>query len=376
MNNRPFAINTPALLLDVGRVAANTRAMRRRLHGLGVSVRPHIKTAKCAEIAAMQVDQTGAVTVSTLREAQELFAREFFDILYAVGIHAGRLPRVLQLLERGARMIVVTDDPRTATALATFMRGRTVTLRVMIEIDSGDGRAGLLPDDAAVVEIGRTIHAAPELELHGVMTHAGHAYHCSGPDEIRRVAEQERAAIVAAADALRDAGLPCPVVSAGSTPTARFAEDLTGVTEMRPGVYVFYDLFQESIGVCGRDDLALSVLAGIVGHNRHCGHLLIDAGALALSKDTGRTGLVGAANYGQVCAAEDLRPLNGLVVQRVSQEHGEIPVAGVAWFDRLPVGAQVRVLPNHACITAAAHRHYHVLDDRAITTMWKRTGGW
>ncbi len=376
MKNKLFDAGTPALLLDVGRMAGNTQTMRRRLHDLGVTLRPHVKTAKCAEIAALQADQTGAVTVSTLREAEALFAREFFDILYAVGIHPGRFPRVLRLLERGALVTVITDDLPTVNQLALFMRDQAVKLRVMIEIDTGDGRAGLLPADPAIIEIGRQLHGSPNLILQGVMTHAGHSYRCSGPDEIRQVAEQERRGIVAAATVLREAGLPCPVVSAGSTPTARFAADLSGVTEMRPGVYVFYDRFQESIGVCTQDDLALSVLSTVIGHNRHRGHLLIDAGALALSKDTGRTGLQGEPNYGQVCAAADLRLFDGLVVQRVSQEHGEIPVSGADCFDALPVGAQVRVLPNHACITAAAYKHYHLVDNGAITAVWKRTGGW
>ncbi len=145
---------------------------------------------------------------------------------------------------------------------------------------------------------------------------------------------------------------------------------------MRPGVYVFYDLDQLALGSCARGDIALSVLASVIGHNRNEGHLLIDAGALALSKDLSATEFWPQVCYGEVCEANTLAPLEGLFVQRVHQEHGIIPVADEGWFDRLTVGAKVRVLPNHACMTAAAYPAYQVVEGTTVVEVWDRTNGW
>ena len=154
------------------------------------------------------------------------------------------------------------------------------------------GRAGLpYPALSGLLDIARVLHEAPGVELAGVMTHAGHSYHQSTPEGVALVAEQERLAIVTAAQKIRDAGMPCPIVSGGSTPTAVHSKNFEGITEMRPGVYVFNDLDQEFIGSCGAGDLALSVLASVIGHYPHRNQMLIDAGALALSKDRKSTRL-------------------------------------------------------------------------------------
>jgi len=166
------------------------------------------------------------------------------------------------------------------------------------------------------------------------------------------------------------------VVSAGSTPTAVHAADLAGVTEMRPGVYVFNDLTQLALGSCRRADLALSVLASVVGHNRHAGHLLIDAGVLALSKDAGLAERRPEAGYGEVCDARTLAPYPGLFVTDTHQEHGFVPLPDLDFFERLPVGARVRVLPGHACMTAAAYDRYQVVAGGEVVDEWARINGW
>ena len=192
------------------------------------------------------------------------------------------------------------------------------------------------------------------------------------------VAEQERSAVTRAAERLRGAGLACPVVSAGSTPTAIFAESLDGVTEMRPGVYVFFDLVMMGLGVCRLDDIAISVLATVIGHQRSADRILIDAGALALSKDLGATSLLDNVGYGLVSAPEAVQLMGGLYVATAYQEHGMIAAPnGPPPYDNLPVGSRVRVLPNHACMTAAAHSTYHVVEgsDEVLET-WERVNGW
>ncbi|MEZ5589997.1 MAG: alanine racemase [Gammaproteobacteria bacterium] len=375
--NTVNSLPTPALLLDKIALERNIQTMQERMAQLGVTLRPHLKTAKSATIAHLATaGQAGGITVSTLREAGYFFEHGLRDLLYAVGIAPGKLEAVDALTRRGADMKIITDNDTAARAIGDYARSHDASFKVMIEIDSGGRRAGVLPDSDALLSIGHILQQAPGVELIGVLTHAGHSYHCDAADAIQEVARQERDAIVLAAERLRAAGLPCPVVSAGSTPTACLAEDLSGVTEMRPGVFVFYDLDQLAIGVCQRQDLALSVLASVIGHNRHAGHLILDAGALALSKDISAQEFRTEVGYGELCDSTTQAVLPGLYVQSVSQEHGLVPVSDPDWYDRLPVGAKVRILPNHACITAAAYDCYQVLEGDEVIAQWDRVNGW
>ena len=374
----PFPeLQTPALLLDRTRLQANLDAMHDRMKRHGVALRPHLKTAKSAEVGRLATaGQAGGITVSTLAEAEYFFEHGFKDILYAVGILPARLDRVAALAAAGADIKVITDSPETARIIAKSDFGDAAPFQVLIEIDSGEGRAGILPYGEEFMDIARTIDAAPNMSLTGVLTHAGHSYGCDSVEGIRDIAEVERLAITGAAARLREAGLPCPIVSAGSTPTAVHAANLEGVTEMRPGVFVFNDLKQLSIGACERDGLALSVLASVIGHNRNRGHIILDTGALALSKDISAHDDDPEVGYGEVCASDSLEPFSGLYVKAVSQEHGIVPVPEDKMFDALPIGTQVRILPNHACITAASYNHYEVLENGKITTRWDRVNGW
>lgn len=370
-------VQTPALLLDRAAMQRNLDAMHQRMARHGVNLRPHLKTAKSARVAQLATaGQAGGITVSTLAEAEYFFQNGFADILYAVGILPARLARVAALAKAGANIKIITDNLDSADAIKSFENGDNPTFQVLVEIDSGEGRAGILPDGPEFMEIAQTLHAAPNVQLSGVLTHAGHSYGCESVDAIRIIAEEERSKITGAADRLRTAGLPCPIVSAGSTPTAVHAQDLTGVTEMRPGVFVFNDLKQLSVGACARDGLALSVLASVIGHNRHKGHLLLDTGALALSKDISAHDEHPEVGYGEICDANTLDALPGIYVAAVSQEHGVVPISDPTYFDRLPIGAHVRILPNHACITAAGYQHYDVFENGEITEQWDRINGW
>jgi D-serine deaminase-like pyridoxal phosphate-dependent protein len=216
-------------------------------------------------------------------------------------------------------------------------------------------------------------------ELRGVMTHAGGSYGVAGDDAHAAFAEMERAATVAAAEALRAAGLPCPVVSVGSTPTAHAARDLTGVTEVRAGVYVFFDLVMAGIGVCRAEDIALSVLTTVIGHQTTRGWILVDAGWMAMSRDRGTAAQPVDQGYGSVCD-EGGQILPDLIVIEANQEHGIVARrhASTAPLPELPVGTRLRILPNHACATAAQHTSYHVLPAAPDGQLaeWPRFGGW
>lgn len=363
-------LETPCLLLDVDRLSANIERFRAIAARHGVVLRPHLKTLKSVAAAEMAVGAGGPITVSTLAEAEHFAAAGFKDILYAVAMAPQKLKRAMRIRDDlGARLLLVTDSVRMAEA------GAGSSLPFLIEIDCGDARGGLPPESAHVLEVADAL-ARGGAEVAGVMTHAGHSYGADKPDAVAEIAEAERAAAVRAAERIRAAGHAAPIVSVGSTPTVAFARDLSGVTEARAGVYMPFDLDQLSRGVCAPGDLALSVLSTVIGHNREAGRILIDAGGLALSKDVSAQAFMADAGYGLVVDAATAQPLADLAVTAVSQEHGKIDIVDRGWFERLPVGAQVRVLPNHACFTAAAYPGYRLLEDGALAGAWSRVNGW
>src|ERR1700733_10286294 len=244
---------TPCLVLDRTILARNIRAMAAALSRLRVPLRSHMKTAKSIDVARLALArQPGGITVSTLAEAEYFAGYGLHDMLYAVGITPQKLDAVGKLNAGGAGVMVVTDDPDTAAAIAAH----PVPIRALIEVDTGEGRGGLIPGDPALLEVAARLGT----RLAGVMTHAGHSYAGRCTAEMQAIAEAERAGIVQAATALRAAGHTTPVVSMGSTPTALHAAHLDGVTEVRAGVYMFGDLFQMEIGSHGMEDIALTVL--------------------------------------------------------------------------------------------------------------------
>ncbi|MDP9931982.1 D-serine deaminase-like pyridoxal phosphate-dependent protein [Variovorax paradoxus] len=370
---------TPCLVLDAERMERNIARLKGRLDGLGVTLRPHLKTSKSVEVARRAMTSpSGPATVSTLLEAEEFAAAGVQDIVYAVGIAPSKLPQVLALRAGGADVAVVLDTVEQAQAVARASRQAGVRIPALIEIDCDGHRSGVLPTDRQLLlDIGHALEDGAELR--GVITHAGDSYLARGAEALRQCAEVERRSVVDAAGILRQAGLPCPVVSVGSTPTAHNAADLTGVTEVRAGVFVFFDLVMAGIGVCQVDDIALSVLATVIGHQRNKGWILVDAGWMALSQDRGTRKQAVDQGYGLVCDAAGV-PYPDLIVADANQEHGIITVrAGSGGkLPDLAIGDRVRILPNHACATGAQHRAYHVVrgaSDR-VEAEWPRFGGW
>ncbi|MES2635606.1 MAG: DSD1 family PLP-dependent enzyme [Pseudomonadota bacterium] len=373
-------ISTPAALVDTARMQANIQRMQQRMNALGVKFRPHVKTSKCVEVVRAQVEAgASGITVSTLKEAEQFFAAGITDILYAVGMAPNKLAQALALRRKGCDLKIVTDSVEGAQAIAAFGREHGETFETWIEIDTDGHRSGVKPDDALLLEVGRAL-ADGGARLGGVMTHAGESYNCNTPQALRKMAEQERAGCVQAAQRLRDAGLPCAVVSVGSTPTALSAEQLEGVTEVRAGVYVFFDLVMANVGVCTQDDIALSVLTTVIGHQREKGWAIVDAGWMAMSRDRGTQSQARDYGYGQVCDAQG-RPMEGFVLSSANQEHGVV-TASAAGNDApdmaavLPVGTQLRILPNHACATGAQFPEYHAVGTDGATTAWPRFYGW
>ena len=381
MAERQFtdSLPTPCLLLDEGKMMRNIRRLSNHLERLGVALRPHLKTAKSVEVARrVLTGGNGPGTVSTLKEAEIFAEAGLADLLYAVGIAPAKLERVRALRASGCNLSILLDSVEQARAVVQASKNSGDAIPVLIEIDSDGHRSGLLPDDPEIATIGRIIYEGGA-ELRGVLTHAGESYNATGTEALTTFAEQERSAAVSAAEGLRNAGLPCPVVSVGSTPTAFFARSLSGVSEVRAGVFIFFDLVMAGLGVCTPDEIALSVLTTVIGHQQERGWIIIDAGWMALSRDRGTMHQAIDQGYGIVCD-EKGRILEDLIVAITNQEHGIVTLrsGSKAKMPALPLGTRLRVLPNHACATAAQFDGYEVLRTDAENRLehWPRFRGW
>ena len=359
---------TPCLVLDRGILNRNIRVMAAALSRLKVPLRPHMKTAKSIEVARLAMaGQPGGITVSTLAEAEYFFGHGITDILYAVGITPQKLEQVCKLNAEGARIIAITDD----ATMAGIIAAQPVPPRTLIEIDSGEERGGVAPDSDTLLEIAARLGRC----LAGVMTHAGHSYAGRGVREIARIAEAVRAAVTLAAGRLREAGHEVEIVSAGSSPTARHAENFAGVTEIRAGVYMFGDLFQSEIETHGADAIAVTVLTSVIG--RRPGRILVDAGGLALSKDRSTEATAHDYGFGLALDIDGKHGLGNAIVRKAYQEHGVIELDAGHPIEPPPIGAKLRIAPNHTCMTAAAHDRYFVVDGgQDVAAIWHRVNGW
>jgi D-serine deaminase-like pyridoxal phosphate-dependent protein len=355
-----YDLPTPALLLDIDVLEDNLSRMAERAKSLGVALRPHIKTHKCIEIGERQrsLGATG-VTVSTLYEANVFADHRFDDITWAFPLILGRIDEVRRLSERVALRVVVDSADAAATLEST---GKA--FQVLLEVDCGYHRAGLDPMSRTAVELARHIHDSPTLMFDGILTHSGHAYAARSPQELAAVAAQERDVMVAFAEKLRTEGIDVERISIGSTPAVSVVDHLEEITEIRPGNYAFYDYTQVLLGAATPGQCALTVLASVVSSQPGADHCVVDAGALALSKDSGR-GNAPQPTMGEIYedySGGALEPDVRLVY--LSQEHGIVNAS-------LPVGSKIRILPNHACLTAACFDQYYVVKGEEVVDRWK-----
>ncbi|MBV1799555.1 alanine racemase [Siccirubricoccus sp. G192] len=363
-------LTTPCLVLDLGILKRNLAAMAAAVaRHPGLTLRPHLKTAKSREVARLAAPDCGPITVSTLAEARYFAEGGWRDQIYAVGITPRKLDAVAALNAAGAEVKVITDDPESARAIAAHPG----PLRALIEVDIGEGRGGVTPESDALLAIA----AALGPRLAGVLTHAGHSYLGRSAEDMVAVAETERAGVVRAAERLRAAGHRVEIVSLGSSPTALHGRSMAGVTEVRAGVYMFGDLFQAQLGTHAAQDIAVTVLASVIGRKPERNAVLLDAGALALSKDRSTEKAPKDYGFGLMLDREGRRSFGEAILTRTHQEHGEVQGDGPLPFERLPIGALVRVAPNHTCLTAAAHDRYHVVEGgQEVIAVWDRVNGW
>ncbi|WP_109314657.1 alanine racemase [Pseudovibrio ascidiaceicola] len=371
-------LQTPCLLLDEAAMRRNIKGMADRFKQIGVPLRPHLKTAKSINVARiLQEHGADRCTVSTLKEAEYFSSFGLKDILYAVSIIPQKMERIMRLNRAGAQMSICLDSTEMATHLSTMTLDGPKP-RVYLEVDVDGHRTGVKADQQRAVDVARILANASNIEFAGVMAHGGGvSYAANGKQELEAAAEQERTATLAVKDAILEAGLPCPQVSIGSTPTALFGTSFDGVSDVRAGVYVFQDVFQANLGMCAMEDVAATVLTSIISHAPHLNRIVVDAGGLALSKDRSCASQSNDCGFGLLSDADGhLDPL--LYVQGVSQEHGYITTrdGSPLPFELYPLGSQLRVLPNHSCMTVAAYEGYHMIDGDHEGEWWPRCNRW
>lgn len=353
-------VETPALLLDLDVVERNLAYMAGRARDLGVRLRPHAKTHKCPELGRRQMAH-GAIglTVATLPEAEAFVTAGITDLTWAFPIDPTHIAHARRVAA-GATLRVLTDDLETARALGGS------GLHVWLKVDCGNHRAGVDPSSPYALEVARELGRERGLTFDGILSHSGHAYRTRSRDEAAQVAEEERRVMVWFADLLRRDGVPVRAISVGSTPAMTAVKDLTGVSEARPGNYVFYDQTMVLIGCCAPEDVGVTVLTTVVSHQPGAAQLIVDAGALSLSKDPGPQHTDIAPGMGAVRGHAEL------VVAGLSQEHGLIKAQTPAAIERkLAVGERVEIVPNHSCLTVAHFDEYHVVQAGRVVDRWK-----
>jgi D-serine deaminase-like pyridoxal phosphate-dependent protein len=362
---------TPALLLDGEVLRRNIDRMQKKAERLNVALRPHIKTHKCIEIAKQQV-AAGAqgITVSTFYEAEQFSRAGFEDITWAFPMPPVYASRVADLND-AITFNVTIDSEQALNVIAKHVREKS--FRVWLEIDCGLHRSGVPDNSPMVLELANRIQVSKEFQLIGILTHAGHSYHSKTIDEVKIAAAEERDRMLTLAEHLRSHGIDVPGISIGSTPTASVVDNLEGVTEIRPGNYVFYDYMQVALGTCTVEDCALSVLASVVSHQPGSDYFITDAGALALSKDLGPVHIHPMNGYGHLFQDYGQKRLYGdLEMSSITQEHGKVSANSADQIEgAFKVGDCVRILENHSCLTAAQFDYYYVVEGDRIVDRWQ-----
>ena len=361
---------SPAALIDLDRLERNIRRAQDLADRCGVRLRPHVKTHKSVEIARLQFGGAcGPVTVSTLAEAERFAGAGFDDITCAVPLDPAMIDRAAGLAERIGRLSLLADHPDLLEAVE---RRDGPPLRFFLKVDCGYHRAGVDPEAEGSLRLAGRIADSPALEFAGILTHAGHAYRCRNRGETEVVAREEREVMTRFAARLEETGIAVPEVSIGSTPTMAVAESLAGVTEIRPGNYVFHDRFQAAIGSCERSDVAFTILGSVIGVYPDRREFLLNTGSLALSRDPGADHLGPDFGFGEVF--ETKRPDRSSlgVITSLSQEHGLVQATGT-----LPrIGDRVQVFPNHSCLAAALFDRYYAVRNGLVEGTFVPCRGW
>lgn len=360
-------LQTPLIVIDAPTLTRNIERMAQAARDGGKRLRPHAKTHKSVWVARQQI-AAGAVGLTCAKPGEaEVFAEAGIeDLRIAYPVAPSYASRMLALMER-VRLSIVVDDLSVASAWSALMVAAGRRLGVLVKIDVGLHRVGVDPSMRDVPAFIEQVASLPGLSLRGILSHAGHGYGSGTPDDLTRIAHDEAAVMRGVAEGCRARGVAIDEVSVGSTPTARISATLEGITELRPGNYVFHDRTQVGLGVVSWDDTALRVHASVVSRPA-ADRVVLDAGSKVLSSDGARTFGGTADGYGAVLGP-DGAPDPRYLIERLSEEHAVVRINGQS---ELAPGDRVVIVPNHACVVAnLAHRYViadgeHVVDRFAV----------
>lgn len=363
------SIDTPAILLDYEQLVDNIRTIQKTADDNGAVVRPHIKTHKCHEIARLQFE-AGAVGVTAAKtdEAIEFMAHGAGSVTVAyplvVPTKLDRLFEAVQQYEAEAHIVMDSETGLTAISEAAERTGTTGN--VLLKVDVGLHRCGLQEDDPNLLPLVRRAVEDPSLRFLGLLAHAGHAYGAQDSEAVRAIARDECEILGRVRKMLEGDGIAVPVVSVGSTPTVLASDSWEGITEIRPGNYVFMDRTPLRLGLIERNKIALTVLASVVSKNSD--YFIVDAGSKTLSSDMGAHGTSSVSEFGEVYPVDDFaEKRNALSVAKLSEEHGFVARNDL----ELEIGSQVRIIPNHSCVVANLLGEYIVLKGDGETERWR-----
>jgi D-serine deaminase-like pyridoxal phosphate-dependent protein len=333
--------DTPAVMIDLDRLDGNLRRTAELARKAGVKLRPHTKTHKSVWIAKRQLEYgASGITVAKLGEAEVMADGGIDDILIAFPIVGKpKLDRLGRLLKR-IKVSVSTDSLEVAEQLSDLGEHLKLRIPLYVDVNTGLNRCGREPGEETA-ELAQRIARLPGVQLTALMTHAGHAYGQKDAIDRAEVARHEALALVETQELLRKKGVYVPEISVGSTPTSKFISEISGVTEMRPGAYVFGDGSQLHVGMIGESECAMTIRATVVSVPRR-GAAIIDAGSKTLTNDacSHRPG------YGYLPDYPDV------VIHRLSEEHGQLQLPEDV---SLRIGDVVSIIPNHCCTVANLH---------------------
>ncbi|XP_028836744.1 uncharacterized protein LOC114790664 isoform X2 [Denticeps clupeoides] len=363
-------LSTPVLTVDLDKVKRNAKDMRERFEGLGVQLRPHMKTHKTAECAdIMTGGSKRCIVVSTLAEASFFADHGYDDILYAYPLPFDKVQRCAELSERLSLFHVLVDNDTALEELKRRPLNKGKVWNVWLKLDCNNGRAGVPNSNPKAQKLAQDIAATPGVELTGIYAHCGNTYVCQGQEQIKAVAQETTTSVLQFMEKLKAVGIQGLKSSIGSTPSCSHpVADMAMLSEVHPGNYVFYDVQQSLIGSCSLEDVAVRVLTRVIGHYPQRNQLLVDCGWTALSHDGGGRLPTG---YAIIEGHPELKLLS------MTQEHGRVEaISGQLDFTKYPLGSLLSLIPYHACATASMHPLYYIHSNGKILGTWTPTRGW
>jgi D-serine deaminase-like pyridoxal phosphate-dependent protein len=352
-------LDTPAVLIDLDKLEQNIQRMATFAKAHQVNLRPHIKTHKIPQIAYLQL-RAGAVgiTCQKLGEAEIMAASGIDDILITYQIVGEQKLNRLANLNRQAKVCTVVDSEEVMAPLNAVMKQNGLQHEVMIEVNTGLNRCGVLPGEPVLALLQRLQHY-PSLKLRGIFTHEGHVYSAANLEERERIVMKAADDMKQTAKLLRDRGIECEVISVGSTPSAMIIGKVEGITEIRPGNYVFYDRTQLKLGSCSEDQMAASVLATVISRPAP-DRVIIDAGNKTMCTDN-------AADFNNTIGLVVGHP--ELTFHYSSEEHGRL--TSKTGKSNLNIGDRLRLFPNHACGMINMHDEVYGVRGDVVEEVWK-----